>query len=296
MSRAPLKMTTLLEKPFRTVHAICSAGVNTVAQSIRIGGLSSRSIQERTDYCLSNSACQARSVSSPASYFSLACSANLLVYTHPPDGGRYSCDSYSQSSGPRVSFCRRSTCRPRIASSKTPSASSPAHSRFATGDSPRCRSTPPVSARAALPSARPPASFPTVSCSTCPPPTRPPAPAPSTSAFPAVRNSCAFYLAVPQERPGGINVALQRGSVSTRFYSELQMLRDENSSGVEKPVSLARKNLQILAEGENLEGSVLLPLARIERTEAGGYRHDPSTSRLCSISKPTNCSPASSAA
>jgi type VI secretion system protein ImpJ len=87
--------------------------------------------------------------------------------------------------------------------------------------------------------------------------------------------TCAFFLAVPQDRPGGINVALQRGGASTRFYSELQMLRDENSSGVEKPVSLARKNLQILAEGENLEGSVLLPLARVERTETGGYRLDP---------------------
>jgi type VI secretion system protein ImpJ len=89
------------------------------------------------------------------------------------------------------------------------------------------------------------------------------------------RSTCAFYLAVPQDRPGGINVALQRGGASTRFYSELQMLRDENSSGVEKPVSLARKNLQILAEGENLEGAVLLPLAQVERTEAGSYRHDP---------------------
>lgn len=88
-------------------------------------------------------------------------------------------------------------------------------------------------------------------------------------------STCAFFLAVPQDRPGGINVALQRGGASTRFYSELQMLRDENSSGVEKPVSLARKNLQILAEGENLEGSVLLPLARVERTETGGYRLDP---------------------
>lgn len=86
---------------------------------------------------------------------------------------------------------------------------------------------------------------------------------------------CTFYLAIPQERTGGINVALQRGSGSTRFYSELRMLRDENSTGVEKAVSLARKNLQILAEGEHLEGSVVLPLARIERTEAGTYRHDP---------------------
>jgi type VI secretion system protein ImpJ len=92
--------------------------------------------------------------------------------------------------------------------------------------------------------------------------------------FPDGTATCSFHLAVPQDRPGGINVALQRGAISARFYSELQMLRDENSTGVEKPVSLARKNLRILAENENLEGSVLLPLAQVERTEAGGYRLD----------------------
>jgi type VI secretion system protein ImpJ len=102
----------------------------------------------------------------------------------------------------------------------------------------------------------------------------PPASRTLDKCFPEGIKSCAFYLAVPQDRPGGINVALQRGGASTRFYSELQMLRDENSSGVEKPVSLARKNLQILAEGESLEGSVLLPLAQVEKTEAGGYRLD----------------------
>jgi len=103
----------------------------------------------------------------------------------------------------------------------------------------------------------------------------PPASRTLDECFPAGKTECAFYLAVPQDRPGGMNVALQRGGVSTRFYAEIQMLRDENSSGVEKPVSLARKNLQILAEGENLEGAVLLPVAQIERTEAGGCRHDP---------------------
>jgi type VI secretion system protein ImpJ len=92
--------------------------------------------------------------------------------------------------------------------------------------------------------------------------------------FPPGNATCSFCLAVPQDRPGGINVALQRGGISARFYSEMQMLRDENSTGVEKPVSLARKNLQILAENENLEGSVLLPLAQVERTETGGYRLD----------------------
>ncbi|HEU5458333.1 MAG TPA: type VI secretion system baseplate subunit TssK [Terracidiphilus sp.] len=103
----------------------------------------------------------------------------------------------------------------------------------------------------------------------------PPASRSLEECFPQTSKTCAFYLAVPKDRPGGLNVALQRGGVATRFYSELQMLRDENSTGVEKPVSLARKNLQILAETENLEGSVLLPFAQVERTEAGGYRLDP---------------------
>jgi type VI secretion system protein ImpJ len=33
------------------------------------------------------------------------------------------------------------------------------------------------------------------------------------------RKTCLFYLSVPQDRPGGLNVALQRGGASTRFYS-----------------------------------------------------------------------------
>lgn len=81
----------------------------------------------------------------------------------------------------------------------------------------------------------------------CPASDAPPASRTLDKSFSEGSKTCAFYLAVPQDRPGGLNVALQRGGVSTRFYSELQMLRDENSSGVEKPVSLARKNLQILA-------------------------------------------------
>ena len=86
--------------------------------------------------------------------------------------------------------------------------------------------------------------------------------------------ACNFFLAVPQNRPAGINIALKRTGLSTRFYSELQMLRDENSSGIEKPVSLARRNLHIVAEGESLEGLVTIPLARVVRTEAGRYALD----------------------
>jgi type VI secretion system protein ImpJ len=89
------------------------------------------------------------------------------------------------------------------------------------------------------------------------------------------RESCMFYLAIPQYLQGGMNISHQRGSVSTRFLSHLQMVRDENTGAGEKPVQVARKNLQLLAEGENLEGSVLLGCARVLRSHTGMYSLDP---------------------
>jgi type VI secretion system protein ImpJ len=89
------------------------------------------------------------------------------------------------------------------------------------------------------------------------------------------RKSCTFYLAVPEYRQGGMNVSVDRGRVSTRFLSQLLMVRDENSGSGEKPVQVARKNLQILAEGENHEGSVILGCTRILRSETGIYQVDP---------------------
>ena len=111
----------------------------------------------------------------------------------------------------------------------------------------------PPSARAACRSKRLAASFPMGWSLTFLTPIRRRAHAPSMSAS---MKGCGgnFFLAVPQNRPAGINIALERTGLSTRFYSELQLLRDENSSGIEKPVSLARRNLHIVAEGESLEG------------------------------------------
>jgi len=90
------------------------------------------------------------------------------------------------------------------------------------------------------------------------------------------RKACLFYLAIPAYLQGGMNVSLARGRVSTRYLAHLQMMRDENSGTGEKPVQVARKNLQLLAEGENLEGSVLLPCARVLKTETGMYQLDQS--------------------
>ena len=94
--------------------------------------------------------------------------------------------------------------------------------------------------------------------------------------FPAGRDGCTFYLAVPEYRRGGMNVSIDRGRVSTRFTTHLQLTRDENGeSSREKPVQVAHKNLQLIAEGENMEGSVLLPCARILKSETGTFLADP---------------------
>lgn len=99
---------------------------------------------------------------------------------------------------------------------------------------------------------------------------------PLDKCFPAGQDRCDFFLAIPEYRRGAVNVSLERGRVSTRFITRLQMTRDENvNTEREKPVQVAQKNLQLLAQGENVEGSVLLPCARILKTEAGTYRADP---------------------
>ncbi|MGI4980129.1 MAG: type VI secretion system baseplate subunit TssK [Janthinobacterium lividum] len=90
------------------------------------------------------------------------------------------------------------------------------------------------------------------------------------------RQHCMFYLAVPERRAFGMNVSAARDGVSSRFFTEQRMIRDENSSSLtERPVALARKNLQLIAEGENTSGAVLMPLIAIEKTEGGLYRPDP---------------------
>ena len=89
------------------------------------------------------------------------------------------------------------------------------------------------------------------------------------------RQVCTFYLTVPEYLQGGMNVALGRGDFSTRFIAQMAMVRDENSGSGERPIQVARKNLRILAEGENREGSVALGCIRVARSETGSYQVDP---------------------
>lgn len=82
------------------------------------------------------------------------------------------------------------------------------------------------------------------------------------------------FLAIPEHSHGGYNVSSPGQDGGTRFRAEVVMRRDENTGLSEKPVQVARKNLRLLVEGESLEGTSSLPLARVRRLEAGGFELD----------------------
>jgi type VI secretion system protein ImpJ len=83
------------------------------------------------------------------------------------------------------------------------------------------------------------------------------------------------YLAIPNYRERGFNVAMARRDSETRYRAEAEMVRDENTGQSEKPVLVARKNLRLLVDSENREGSSTLRVARVRKTAAGLFQLDP---------------------
>jgi type VI secretion system protein ImpJ len=103
---------------------------------------------------------------------------------------------------------------------------------------------------------------------------RPPA-KPLAELFEADVKSLDVFLAVPSYRDGGFNVATARRGAETRFRAEMEIVRDENTGLAEQPISVARKNLRLLAGTENREDSSTLRLARVLKTDDGLFRLDP---------------------
>ena len=101
-----------------------------------------------------------------------------------------------------------------------------------------------------------------------------PPPKPLEGAFRPDQKTLTVYLALPEYRRGGLNVAGARGDRNTRFVAEVLVRRDENTGLAEKPVMVARRNFRLLLEGESLEGHITLPLARVVRAETGEYQLD----------------------
>ena len=71
------------------------------------------------------------------------------------------------------------------------------------------------------------------------------------------------YLAIPSYRPSGVNVSAPDRGLDTRYVSIVKTMRDENSGQAEKPVQMAKKNFQILAEGDPLRGRTSLRVGRV---------------------------------
>jgi type VI secretion system protein ImpJ len=77
------------------------------------------------------------------------------------------------------------------------------------------------------------------------------------------------YLAIPEYRYGGVNVAAARQERDARYVSEVLMRRDENTGLAERPVLVGQKNFRLLVEGESLNGLSAMPVARVVRASSG---------------------------
>lgn len=92
--------------------------------------------------------------------------------------------------------------------------------------------------------------------------------------FEPATKSLDIYLAIPDYRQRGLNVSSGKDG-GTRYLAEVSEFRDENTGIGEKLIQVARKNMRLLADSENREGSSVLRVANVERRPAGTYQLNP---------------------
>ncbi len=102
-----------------------------------------------------------------------------------------------------------------------------------------------------------------------------PPPKPLEGSFGPDQKQLDVFLAIPEYRPGGFNVSSSSADRNTRYMAEVLLRRDENTGLAEKPIQVAQKNFRLLVEGESLDGSTTLRIARILRSPTGDYQLDP---------------------
>ena len=84
------------------------------------------------------------------------------------------------------------------------------------------------------------------------------------------------HLAVPAWRKNSVNVASGSNSdADTRYLAEVELLRDENASQIERRVQIARKNLRLLVDTEVREGVPAIKVGRVTLTDSGRMQLDP---------------------
>lgn len=88
-------------------------------------------------------------------------------------------------------------------------------------------------------------------------------------------NAVDVFLALPEYKQQSVNVSAPERGLPTRYLAEVAMRRDENTGMAERPVQVARKNLRLLIEGENMGGHVLMKAGRVRRDATGMLSYDP---------------------
>jgi type VI secretion system protein ImpJ len=102
-----------------------------------------------------------------------------------------------------------------------------------------------------------------------------PEPRPVLPHFDQDQETMDVFLAIPNYRDHAMNVSVQTGGADTRYVAEVVQRRDENSGLAEKPIQVARKNFRLMLEGEALEGSSTLRVARLRKSAAGTLQLEP---------------------
>jgi type VI secretion system protein ImpJ len=95
-----------------------------------------------------------------------------------------------------------------------------------------------------------------------------------TSLFPPDASDQMLWLAVPARRNDGYDLDTENSEAGARYLSSAHTLRDETNGIDEREVSLAAKNVRILAQSELTPSMISLPLARIVRDGRGGFAYD----------------------
>src|SRR5207249_11437277 len=102
-----------------------------------------------------------------------------------------------------------------------------------------------------------------------------PPPKPIRGAWRPDESGLTVYLAVPEYREGGFNVAAATKDSGARYVSDVVLKRDENTGVAEKPIEIARKNLRLIAGDESHDGHSTLPVARVLLAPSGVMQLDP---------------------